>query len=176
MNKKLILIPMIILIISFSAGIFTEIAVPAENLQLPTSLPSLGASLLEYIKSDIITVAAALIFSISVFLMPLSALIAVGKTFSLGFSAAYILSSSSEKALGILIAALVPRGIFKIPAYIALVVISLDTAAFVKKNYQNPAALKRGGMSLLLRFLFCFLLLAGSSLLEAFLLRRVLLP
>lgn len=174
MDKKLILIPLIILIASFSAGIFTEIAVPIESFRLPVQLPSVGASILEYIKSGVITTVAALIFSVSVFLLPLVPLMVIGKTFSLGFSAAYILSSSSEKAFGIVMAALVPRGIFKIPAYMALAMVSLEAAAFVKKNYQNPAALKHGGPAHLLRFLFCFLALAGSSVLEALLLQGVL--
>lgn len=106
--------------------------------------------------------------------MPVVALMAIGKTFSLGFSAAYILSSSGDQAFGILLAALLPRGIFKIPAYIALVIISYGTAKFVKRNYRNQAALQKGALPYLSNFLLCFLLMAISSILEVLLLQGVL--
>ena len=174
MQKKLIFIPLLILLISFSAGIFTEIAVPAGDLFLSSKLPPVGASILDYAKNDLITVAASLFFSCSVFLLPLVPLMIIGKAFSLGFSAAYILSSSTEKAFGIVLCALLPRGIFKIPAYVALAVISADAARFVKQNYHHPAALKHGALLHLRRFLLCFLWLCASSVLEACFLQGVL--
>lgn len=174
MNKKFLFISSIILIICFSAGIFTAILTPSEKLNISDALPSLAVSIINYIKSDILTVLAALIFSGSVFFLPLVPLMIFAKTFSLGFSAAYILSSAGEGALGILLAALLPRAFFKIPAYIVLVILSLETASFVKHNHQSPAALKHGARSFLAGYLFCFLILAISSLLEAFLLQGVL--
>lgn len=174
MNKKIILIPLVILIISFSAGIFTEIAIPSESAAFAAELPSLRDTVFDYIKSDFLTVAAALIFAASVLLLPLVPLIVVGKVFSLGFSSAYILSSSAENALGIVMAALVPRGIFKIPAYMALVLVSAEAAVFIKNNYQNTQALKRGLPQHLIRFFLCFCVLACSSILEAFLLQAAL--
>ena len=174
MQKKLVFIPLLILLISFSAGIFTEIAVPAGDLFLSSKLPSVGVSILDYIKNDLVTVAASMLFSCSVFLLPLVPLMVIGKAFSLGFSAAYLLSSSAEKAFGIVLCALLPRGIFKLPAYVALVIISAEAARFVKQNHHNPTALKHGTLLHLRRFLLCFLWLCASSVLEAFLLQGVL--
>ena len=71
-------------------------------------------------------------------------------------------------------AALLPRGIFKLPAYIALTLVSIDAAIFVKRHYQNPSALLHGMARHLVRFLLCFAALAASSVLEAFLLQGVL--
>ena len=174
MNKSFVLSASIIIIVSFSAGVFTEIITPSENLILSTQLPSIGNSILDCLKDDFPTVIAAIIFSLCVFSMPVVALMAIGKTFSLGFSAAYILSSSGDQAFGILLAALLPRGIFKIPAYIALVIISYGTAKFVKRNYRNQAALQKGALPYLSNFLLCFLLMAISSILEVLLLQGVL--
>lgn len=174
MSKKIIPAALIILTISFSAGIFTEIAIPSDNVRISTDLPSVYASIFEYIKSDGLTVISSLIFSVSVFLMPLVPLLILGKTFSLGFSAAYILSSSAEKAFGIVITALVPRALFKIPAYLAIALTAAETAAFIRNNYQNPSALAHGIKRHLLRFISCFLILAASSVVEACLLQGVL--
>ncbi len=174
MNRKLIPAALMILTISFSAGIFTEIAMPSDSVRISTDLPSVYASIFEYIKSDGLTVISSLIFSVSVFLVPLVPLLILSKTFSLGFSAAYILSSSAEKAFGIVIAALVPRALFKIPAYLAIALTAAETATFVRNNYQNPAALARGIKRHLLRFISCFFILAVSSVLEVCLLQGVL--
>ena len=106
--------------------------------------------------------------------MPLVPLLILGKTFSLGFSAAYILSSSAEQAFGIVISALVPRAVFKIPAYLAIVLTAAETASFIRSNYQNPPALAHGIKRHLLRFILCFFILAASSILEACLLQGVL--
>ena len=104
--------------------------------------------------------------------MPLVPLLILGKTFSLGFSAAYILSSSAEQAFGIVISALVPRAVFKIPAYLAIVLTAAETASFIRSNYQNPPALAHGIKRHL--FILCFFILAASSILEACLLQGVL--
>ena len=96
MQKKMLIIPLMILVISFSAGIFTQIVIPIEGTSLTQNLPSVGTGIWDYLKNDIITVTAALLFSCSVFLLPLVPCIVVGKTFSLGFSAAYLLSSSAK--------------------------------------------------------------------------------
>lgn len=174
MNKKHVLLIALIVIFSFSAGVFTEILVPPGRFQLSTELPAAGAAVMDYLKSDALTVLAALIFSCTVVLMPAVALLALGKTFSLGFSAAYILSSGADKAFGILLAALLPRGLFKIPAYMALIFISFQTARLIKENYQQPAKLRHCLISCLRGYLLCFLALAVSSLLEAILLQGVL--
>lgn len=173
MSQKISFIFLILLVISFSAGIFTEITITPAGA-VSSLLPAMVSGILNYIKNDIVTVAAAMIFSASVLLLPFVPLMVIGKVFSLGFSSAYILSSSSEKALGIIMAALLPRGIFKLPAYIALTLISIDMAIFIRNHYQNPQALLHGAPKHLLRFLFCFLALAASSILEVFLLKGVL--
>ena len=173
MDKKFVFLASLFLIVSFSAGVFTEIAVPSEKMMISTELPGLAASLADYIKSDIITILAAMIFSALFFLMPLVILMVIGKTFSLGFTAAYILSSLEEKGFSLVIAALLPRGLFKLPAYIALIIVSYETAKFVRKNYHTPAALK-GIKPHLFHFLFCLAALIVSSILETFLLQIVL--
>lgn len=175
MNKKIMLISSVVLLISFSAGIFTEITVPAESLNLSAVLPDIGVGILSNIKSDFLTVLAVFLFSASVFFLPLVPLMIIGKTFSLGFSAAFILTTSKPPAsLSFLFFALLPRGMFKIPAYIALGIIGFDTAVFIKTNFRSPSALKRGLPALLKKFLLCFLLLAISSILEILLLQAVL--
>ncbi|MEE0741881.1 MAG: stage II sporulation protein M [Emergencia sp.] len=174
MSKKFIIFAAVLLIASFSSGIFTEIVISSEVLKIPAKLPGVIAVIFDYLKDDFLTTLAALLFSVSVFLMPLIPLMFIGKTFSLGYSAAYLLSSNAENAWGILFSALVPRGIFKIPAYIALVIVSFETARFMKNNYHSPNVLKRGMPKHLLRFLACFSLLAMSSILEAVLLKSVL--
>lgn len=174
MNKKFLLLAALIVIISFSAGVFTEILVPAGRVQLSTDLPAASAAVMDYLKSDALTVLAALIFSATVVLMPAVALLALGKTFSLGFSAAYILSCGADKAFGILLAALLPRGLFKIPAYMALICLSFQTARLIRANYLQPAHLRAALIPCLRGYLLCFLTLAASSILEAFLLQGVL--
>lgn len=176
MQKKMFVIPLMILIISFSAGIFTQIVIPIEGTSLTQNLPSVGTGIWDYLKNDVITVTAALLFSCSVFLLPLVPCIVVGKTFSLGFSAAYLLSSSTQNAFALTSCVLLPRGLFKLPVYVALAVISIETAAFVKKNYQNPSALKHGMPKFLLQFLCCLACLICSSVLEAVLFLGVLSP
>ena len=109
MDKKFVFLASLFLIVSFSAGVFTKIAVPSEKMMISTELPGLAASLADYIKSDIITILAAMIFSALFFLMPLVILMVIGKTFSLGFTAAYILSSLEEKGFSLVIAALLPH-------------------------------------------------------------------
>ncbi len=176
MQKKMFIIPLMILIISFSAGIFTQIVIPIEGTSLTQDLPSVGTGILDYLKNDMITVCAALLFSCSVFLLPLVPCIVIGKTFSLGFSAAYLLASSAKNAFVLTSCVLLPRGLFKIPVYVALTIISIETAVFVKKNYQNPSALKHGMPRFLLQFLCCLACLICSSVLEAVLLLGVLSP
>lgn len=173
MNKKFVFLASLFLIVSFSAGVFTEIVVPSDKMTISTELPGVMASLLDYIKSDAITILAAMIFSGLFFLMPLVILMVIGKTFSLGFSAAYILSSFEAKGVSVVLAALLPRALFKVPAYIALIIVSFETARFVRKNYQNPQALK-GIKRHLINYLLCFLALIVSSILETFLLQAVL--
>ncbi len=174
MNKKSVILIALIIIISFSAGVFTEILVPPGRFQLSTQLPDAGTAVIDYLKSDALMVLAALIFSCTVVLMPAVALLTLGKTFSLGFSAAYILSSGTDKAFGILLAALLPRGLFKIPAYMALIFFSFQAARLIRENYQQPAKLRHCLPACLRGYLLCFLALAVSSLLEAILLQGVL--
>ncbi len=174
MNKNHVLIISLIVIISFSAGVFTEILVPSGRFQLSTDLPAAGTAILDYLKSDALTVLASLIFSCTVVLMPAVALLALGKTFSLGFSAAYILSCGADKAFGILLAALLPRGLFKIPAYMALIFLSVQTARLIRENFHQPSKLRGCLTSCLRGYLLCFLILAVSSILEAVLLQGVL--
>lgn len=174
MNKKLIFFSIILLIVCFSAGIFTEIVTPLEKLSISAILPSPAIGIINYIKNDFFTVIAVMIFSGSVFFLPLVPLTLLGKTFSLGFSASYILSSAGENGLGILLTALLPRGMFKIPTYLALFILSLNTTALIKNNFRKPAVLKKGCVSMLINYLLCFLALALSSLLEVIFLQGVL--
>ena len=55
MQKKMFIIPLMILIISFSAGIFTQIVIPIEGTSLTQDLPSVGTGILDYLKNDMIT-------------------------------------------------------------------------------------------------------------------------
>ena len=52
MQKKMFIIPLMILIISFSAGIFTQIVIPIEGTSLTQDLPSVGTGILDYLKND----------------------------------------------------------------------------------------------------------------------------
>lgn len=175
MNKKFLIFASVVLLVSFSAGIFTEITTPAENLNLAAAFPHPAAGIIANIKNDFFTVLAALLFSASVFLSPLIPLMMIGKTFSLGFSAAFILTATKPSAaLAFLFAALLPRGLFKIPAYIALGAAGFDTAVFVRRNFRSKTAMKREVTGILKKFILCFLVLAISSILEILLLQGVL--
>lgn len=174
MSKKFIFFASILLIAGFSSGIFTEIVVSSQDLQLPSHLPGTVSVILDYLRDDFLTVLAALFCALSVFLTPLIPLLFLGKTFSLGYSAAYLLSANAENTRGILLAVLALRGICKIPVYLALVILAFETAGFVKNNYHSLPALKRGLSRRLIRFLLCFGLLSISSVPEAILLQIVL--
>lgn len=81
MNKNHVLIISLIVIISFSAGVFTEILVPSGRFQLSTDLPAAGTAILDYLRSDALTMLASLIFSCTVVLMPAVALLAWERPF-----------------------------------------------------------------------------------------------
>lgn len=174
MNRKFFFACSLLFLVCFSAGIFTEIVLPADRYSFSMELSSPAAGITEYLKDDMLTAAASVICAFSVILMPAVVLLTAGKVFSLGFSAAYMLSAAQESGTSILFAALLPRAVFKLPAYLALIVISFQTASFIRKNHQNLSALKGGLSSHLLHFLLCFIVLALSSILEVILLQAVL--
>lgn len=174
MNRKKIYLMAGLLLAVFTAGIFTEILMPDQNLKFPEALPSAGVAALDYIKDDMVVTFAFILFSFSRLLFPLACLMTLGKTFSLGFSAAYLLSSAAEAGPAMVFTALLPRGMFKLPAYLMLLSLSFETACLIKTHRQSHPALLYALKPVLSRFCLCFLLMAFSSIIEVILLQIVL--
>lgn len=172
MNKSVLFSISILLMISFSTGIFVEIVTP-DHAAISTELPSFWESLWQNFKNDFFTVCVAAFFSFTVYLTPCVAILILCKTFSLGFSSAFLLSSP-EHGLDILLALLLPRAMLKVPAYILLFVISIDTARQIKTNRQKYAQRKSLLFYILKRKALCFLALLISSLTEVVLMQVML--
>ena len=81
-----------------------------------------------------------------------------GQVFTLGFSAAYLLSAHPQ-GFPILCAVLLPRCLIKLPAYIALALLSLETAKTRRRQKRQSLPWQY--------FAICTGILMLSSLLEA---------
>lgn len=172
MNKKFLCYIFIFLCLSFCTGVFVEV-LSTETLSLKPETPSFFSSLFNYFKSDIFTAALCCFFSCTVILMPCVGLIIVEKTFSLGFSAAYLISSV-DQGLPLLCLALLPRGIFKMPIYILLLLISFKTAKEIKRSKGRKSSKKQLYATIGKRYGFCAICFMVSSLIEVCLLQAIL--
>lgn len=162
MNKKFLLYLMLLLMISFSTGIFVEIATP-DTISLSTEPPGFWVSLWGNLKSDLFLLILVVFFTLTVYLMPCIIFLILCKTFSLGFSSAYLLSIENA-GLGMVLSVIFPRALIKIPVYIALILLSWKTA----RESDHP---RRNIRNTIKNYAFCLLALAVSSLIEVVLLQ-----
>jgi hypothetical protein len=157
MNKKIIFILSFILMVSFSAGVFVQL-VTTEQVSLSADDVSFIQGLWSGCKSDILMTACAMVLSVTVYTVPFLMLLVTGQVFTLGFSAAWLLSAHPQ-GLPIVCTVLLPRCLIKLPAYLALILLSLQSAKSRRKQKRQKLFLQP--------YLICLAALMLSSLLEA---------
>ena len=126
MNKKIICILSFLLMVSFSAGVFVQL-LANDPVSLSANDISFWHGLWSGCKSDLAITATAFILSLAVYTTPFVYLLILAQVFTLGFSAAYLLSVHPQ-GLPVIFAVLLPRCMIKLPVYIALVLLSFETA------------------------------------------------
>lgn len=132
MNKKIICILSFLLMVSFSAGVFVQFLVN-DPVSLSADNISFGQGLWTGCKSDLAIAVVSLVLSLAIYTVPFVFLLVAGQVFTLGVSAAYLLSVHPQ-GLPIVCAVLLPRCLIKLPAYITLVLLSLETATAKRKH------------------------------------------
>ena len=157
MNKKIIFILSFILMVSFSAGVFVQL-VTTEQVSLSAGDVSFVQGFWSGCKSDILMAACALVLSMTIYTMPFVMFLVTGQVFSLGFSAAWLLSAHPQ-GLPIICAILLPRCLLKLPAYLALVLLSIKSAKLRRRQKRQRLCWQP--------YLICLITLMLSSLLEA---------
>ena len=163
--KKYLIIISILLIISYTTGVFVEITIP-QNMNLTPEMPSFSISLWRTVKNDFSTLFLAVFFSLTGWLFPFAAMLFVAKSFALGFSSAFLFSLPNTKA-AILLSILLPRIILKLPAYILLLYMSLELAKYTKVLWSKRIAKDDILSDIGLRIGLGMFLLFTSSLIEA---------
>ena len=143
--------------VSFSSGVFARF-LTTDQVSLSAEDITFWQGLLSGCKGDFRMAVIALALSFTIYTVPVLALYVTARVFSLGFSAAYLLSAHPQ-GFHILCAVLLPRCLIKIPVYVALLILAFDTAKSNgakghKKIVWQPYAL-------------CMAVLMFSSLLEA---------
>ena len=166
MNKKIIFVLSLLFMISFSTGIFAQI-ISTDQVSITQEDLSFWNALFSSIKSDLITIVVTLLLSTSAYLLPCTLLFMTGKVFALGFSAAYLLASHPQ-GFSILCAVLLPRGLIRIPAYMALLQLAFIMAKSKGKRKSSPSPW--------LGFAFCGAVLFFASLIEVCLLQLTVSP
>ncbi len=162
MNKKILFSFSLLLMVSFCTGIFVEIIAP-DNITLSPDSLGFWVSLWGNLKSDLFLVILAVFFTLTIYLMPCILVLVAGKTFALGFSSAYLLSTG-DSALWALLTLISIRALIKLPSYIALTMHSWQTARQLKSSrLQTRKAIKT--------YAFCLFILCLSSLTEVLLLQ-----
>lgn len=154
MNKKIIFF---LLMVSFSAGVFVEV-ITSDQLSFSTESVSFWHTFRAGCKSDLTVTIIALLFSLAAYTVPFTLLLILVQVFSLGFSAAYLMSAHPQ-GLPILLAVLLPRCLLKLPVYIAFIMLAFDS---IKLRYKQKRQRKT-----LLPYTVCLAILFFSSLLEA---------
>ena len=157
MNKKIIFVLSILFMISFSAGVFLQFPASGQA-SLSAEDVSFWQGLWSGCRSDLILTCLALIFSASIYTVPFLVLIVTAQVFILGFSAAWLLATHPQ-GLPIVFAVLLPRCLIKLPAYLALVLLSIETAKSRQKQKRQKTLWPFYGI--------CLAVLMLSSLLEA---------
>ena len=162
MNKKILFSFSLFLMVSFCTGIFVEMVVPA-NIELSPNSSTFGVSLWESLKSDVFLVLLAVFFTLTISLMPCVLILVTGKTFALGFSSAYLLSTG-DSGLWMLLTIISIRALIKLPLYIALTMHSYKTT----KQLKNSKLQTRKNIKV---YSLCLMMLCLSSLIEVLLLQ-----
>jgi len=162
MNKKLLFSFSLLLMVSFCTGIFVEIIAP-DHITLSSDPPGFWTSLWGNLKSDIFLIMLAIFFTLTIYLMPCILVLIAGKTFALGFSSAYLLSTE-DSTLWALLTLISIRALIKLPTYIVLTMHSWQTVRQLKSSRLQT----RKTINL---YAFCLLALCLSSLIEVLLLQ-----
>ena len=157
MNKKIICFLSFILMVSFSAGVFVQFLVN-DPVSLSTKDISFWQGLWSGCKSDLAITGISFILSLAVYTVPFVVLFVVAQVFTLGFSAAYLLAVHPQ-GFPIVCAVLLPRCLIKLPAYTALILLSMQRAASRPNQKLQQQNWQRYGL--------CAIVLMFSSLLEA---------
>ena len=159
MNKKIIFFLFFLLMVSFSAGVFVEV-ITSDQLSLSTESVSFWNTFQAGCKNDLTVTIIVLLFSLAAYTVPFTLLLILVQVFSLGFSAAYLMSVHPQ-GLPILLAVLLPRCLLKLPVYVTYIVLSFNSIKLRFKQSRQRKALRP--------YAICLAVLIFSSLLEAFL-------
>ena len=135
MNKKFHFIFSFIIMVSFSAGVFVQF-LATDQVSLSAENFSFWRGLWSGCKSDLLVTAVALTLSTAVYTVPFIIILVTGQVFTLGFSAAYLMATHPQ-GLPIICTVLLPRCLIKLPAYFALVLLSLETATSRQKQKRQ---------------------------------------
>ena len=157
MNKKIICFLSFLLMVSFSAGVFVQFLVN-DPVSLSTKEISFWQGLCAGCKSDLAITALALLLSLAIYTVPFVLILIVAQVFTLGFSAAYLLASHPQ-GFPLVCAVLLPRCLFKLPAYMALILLSYETT----RSRRSHTLQKQRWQP----YIICTAVLMFSSLLEA---------
>lgn len=136
MNKKIIFVLSFLLMVSFSAGVFVQF-LTVDQVSLSSEDISFWGGLWSGCKSDVLLTGLVLLFSMTVYTLPLAMVLITAQVFSLGFTAAYLLAAHPQ-GFPIVCAVLLPRCLIRLPLYIALVILSFQTALSRRKQKRQP--------------------------------------
>lgn len=166
MNKKIVCFLFFLLMVSFSSGVFVEL-ITNNQLSLSTESVSFWHTFRAGCKSDLTVTIIVLLFSMAAYTVPFTLLLILVQVFSLGFSAAYLMSAHPQ-GLPILLAVLLPRCLLKLPVYVAFIMLAFDS---IKLRYKQKRQKRH-----LQPYAICLVVLVFSSLLEAVLHLLIVLP
>ncbi|MBR3785595.1 MAG: stage II sporulation protein M [Firmicutes bacterium] len=157
MNKKIFLFLSFLLMVSFSAGVFVRF-LATDQVSLSAEDITFWQGLWSGWKNDLTMTLAALLCSLSVYAMPFLILLVTAQTFTMGFSAAWLLASHPQGFL-IVCTIFLPRCLIKLPAYLVLTLLSLENAKARSGQRRQKRSLQPHAL--------CLVFLMFSSLLEA---------
>ena len=170
--KKMLIIVSILLIISYTTGVFVEITVPNSTSVSP-EIPSFVSSFFRTVKDDISTLVLSVFFALTAWLFPCVVLFLLCKAFALGFSSAFLLSGSSG-GTNVLLSVLLPRAILKLPVYVLLFYLSFEITQYAKDGLCKHYTKKENLTYLASRIALGFIFLIISSLTEVVLMQIIL--
>jgi len=135
MNKKNIFFLSFLLMVSFSAGVFIQF-LASDPVSLSAEDVSFWQGLWSGCKSDLALIAFSLVLSTTFYAFPVILLLVNGQVFTLGFTAAYLLSTHPQ-GFPVICAVLLPRCLIKLPACMALLLLSLENIKSRRKQKQQ---------------------------------------
>ncbi len=135
MNKKIIFFLSFLLMVSFTTGVFVQF-LAGDQVSLSAEDVSFWQGLWSGCKSDLAITAVVVLLSMSAYTVPFVVLLTTGQVFALGFSAAYLLAAHPQ-GFPIVCAVLLPRCLIKLPAYMALILLSFETVKLRRKQSRK---------------------------------------